>query len=148
MIYTVQKAKLISEQLRRFTSGYAHHVAGHFANSDFWMGEVIGALKAIDEHKARFDQLKNTQERWIANHGTVVYEYCPLCGGKCEFANGTPTPPKRRSVTELNEARRELTDTTYYFLLRCYRMNLLSEEALRQKCELIGTGVELSDLIQ
>jgi hypothetical protein len=27
-MYTIEKADLISEQLRRFTSGFAHHIAG------------------------------------------------------------------------------------------------------------------------
>lgn len=28
MIYTIEKANMVAEQLRRFTSGYAHHVVG------------------------------------------------------------------------------------------------------------------------
>jgi hypothetical protein len=35
MIYTIEKANLISEQLRKFTTGYTHHVVGQFSNIEF-----------------------------------------------------------------------------------------------------------------
>jgi len=54
MIYTIEKANLIAEQLQRFTTGYAFHVAGHFANIDFWLNEVQEALRAIDENTGRY----------------------------------------------------------------------------------------------
>ena len=46
MIYTVKKANLIGEQLRKFSTSTAWIVVGQFANLDFWMAEVKTALSA------------------------------------------------------------------------------------------------------
>lgn len=127
MIYTIEKAKLISEQLRRFTTGYAHHVVGQFANVDFWLHEVQEAIKTIDAYNKRFNNMRDEQKRWVDSHGTVVYDYCPFCGGKFEFADGYPSPPVRTSNSEIMKVRKELVDTTYFFLLRYYRMRLLNK---------------------
>jgi hypothetical protein len=149
MIYTIEKANLISEQLSRFTTGYAHHVAGQFANIDFWLHEVQESIKTIDEYKKRFNNIRDAQQKWVTGHGTAVYDYCPICGGKCEFSDGTgtPPPPVRTSGDELNAARKELIDSTYFFLLRCYRMNLLNESDLETKCSEMGIrSIDPSDL--
>ena len=146
MIYTIEKANLISEQLRRFTSGYAHHVAGQFANIDFWIHEVQEAIKTIEEYNKRFNNIRDEQKRWIESHQTVTYDYCPLCGGKCELSNGHPSPPERISSNELKTAQKELVDSTYFFLLRCYRMRLLNKNDLEAKCKEIGSGVDPLDL--
>jgi len=61
MIYTIEKANLISEQLRKFESGYAHHVAGHFSNINFWINEVIEGLETIDNYKKRYDSICDTE---------------------------------------------------------------------------------------
>jgi hypothetical protein len=146
MIYTLEKAKLISEQLRRLTTGYAHHVAGQFANIDFWLHEIQESIKTIDQYNKRFNSMRDEQKKWIDAHGTVVYDYCPICGGKCEFADGTPPPPVRTPDIELSAARKELIDSTYFFLLRCYRMSLLTKSTLEAKCNEIGTSIDSSDL--
>ena len=57
MNYTIERAYLISEQLRKFTDSYAHMVAGQFANIDFWIIETVGAIRAIDEHNVRFEKM-------------------------------------------------------------------------------------------
>ena len=148
MIYTIEKANLISEQLKRFTNGYAHQMAGHFAIIGFWLHEVQESLKTIDEYNKRFLNIRDGQKKWVDSHETVVYSYCPQCGGKCELGdeNRAPLPPVRVSSNELKEARRNLVDSTYFFLLRCYRMNLLKEDVLEKICEEIGTSIEPSDL--
>ena len=148
MIYTIEKADLISEQLRRFTSGYAHHIAGQFANIDFWLHEVQESIKTIDEYNKRFNNMRDNQKKWVDSHGTVVHDYCPICGGKCEFDNDdfSPSPPVRTSDNDLKEARKKLVDSTYFFLLRCYRMRLLNINALETKCKEIGTSIAPSDL--
>ena len=147
-MYTIEKANLISEQLRRFTNGYAHHVAGQFANIDFWLHEVQQAIKTIDEYNKRFNNIRDGQKSWVESHGTVVHDYCPICGGKCELtdSNGQPTPPDRFPSNDLMSARRELIDSAYFFLLRCYRMRLLNKDVLETKCEEIATSIEPSDL--
>lgn len=146
MIYTIEKAKMITEQLKRFTTGYAHHVVGQFSNIDFWLKEVREAQETIDKYNVRFKNIKNTQEYWIENHGTEVYDYCPYCQGKCELSNGNPSPPKRVSSSDLSETRRELVYSAYFFLTRCFRMKLLDKEELKQKCDLIGTSIDPNDL--
>lgn len=146
MIYTIEKATLISEQLRRFTSGYAHHITGQFANIDFWLDEVKASIKTIDDYNDRFNKIREEQKKWVEAHGTVVFDYCPYCGGKCEFANGKPSPPVRISSHELKQTKKELIDAAYFFLVRCCRIGLLDENLLEIKCKEIGTGVEPSDL--
>ena len=147
MIYTIEKADRISEQLRRFTFGFAHHVAGQFSNIDFWINEVIEATNTIDFYNERFNRIKDSQTEWMQNHGDKIYEgHCPYCGGKCELTNGIPSPPKRISSSELKEARKKLIDSAYYFLTRCYRMELLDKAEIKQKCDLIGTSIDPNDL--
>ncbi len=146
MIYTIEKANLISKHLRRFTSGYAHHVAGQFANIDFWLHEVQQSIKTIDEYNKRFNNIRDEQKKWVDSHGTVVCDYCPICGGKCELSNGNPSPPVRVSSNELKATRKELVDSTYFFLLRCYRMRLLNKNILEKKCKEIGTSIDPSEL--
>lgn len=151
MTYTVQKAELIAEQLRRFETGYSHHVAGHFANLDFWMGEVVASVHAIDNHKERFEKLRDGQQRWVQEHETQVpvFGACGICRGRCEFDDGStqsPTPPKRKGTTQRTDARRELVDATYRLLTRLYRMGLLDETELQDRCDQIGTSIEPRDL--
>ena len=147
MIYTIEKANLISEQLRRFTHSYAHYVAAQFANIDFWLHEVQESLKTIDEYYKRFNNIREAQEKWVASHGTIVFDYCPICGGKCELSDGRiPSPPVRVSSSELKATRKELVDSTYFFLLRCYRMRLLNDTTLETKCEEIGISIDPLDL--
>jgi len=146
MIYTIEKANLIANQLKKFTTGYTHHVVGHYANLNFWLNEVVEALNAIDEHKDRFDGIYAAQKKWTEDHGTVVYDYCPVCQGKCEFSDGKPILPKRKHRIEKVNSRKELVNAAYYFLTRCYRIGLLSQEELKSKCDLIGTSIDLNDL--
>lgn len=151
MIYTVEKAELLSEQLRKFTTGCAHHLAGQFANLDFWLGEVESALTAIDEHKQRFEELKDGQTEWVNSHNTLVHtdNYCGLCGGICEFSNGIPKPPRAprlKSSTEKAASRRKLVDNMYALLTRYYRMGLLSQDDLEGNCDRIGTSIDPRDL--
>lgn len=49
MIYTIQRAKLIAEQLRKFSNSNSSMVVGQFTNLNFWMAEVKSTLKAIDQ---------------------------------------------------------------------------------------------------
>lgn len=51
MIYTIEKADLVTAQLRKFATDYSHHVVGQFANVDFWLQEVIDAQKIIDTYR-------------------------------------------------------------------------------------------------
>ncbi len=146
MIYTIEKANLIADQLKKFTTAYTYHVAGQFANIDFWINEVVQSLNIIDEHRIRFDNISKAQKEWADNHKVVIHYYCPICKGRCEFSDGKPNPPKLRYKSDKSEARRDLLDSAYFFLIRCYRIGLLSKEELKQKCDVIGTGIDLEDL--
>ncbi len=151
MIYTVDRAVLLAEQLRRFHHGRAHHLAGQFANLNFWMREVESALASLDGHTGRFERLRDAQSAWVDAHKTQVpvHGFCGICGGKCEFDDGktqTPRPPKRLATSEKTEARRALVDATYHLLTRFFRMGLLSESELRSNCELVGTSIDPADL--
>ncbi len=146
MIYTFEKSDLITKQLRKFTTAYTHHVVGQYANIDFWIDEVVASLKAIDEYKNRFDKLYTAQKNWTEDHGTVIHEFCPICNGKCEFSNGKPRLPVLQYKSEKNDFRKELVDAAYFFLLRCFRIGLLTREELKQKCDTIGTSIDPNDL--
>ena len=146
MIYTLEKANLIAEQLQKFTTGYAHHLAGQFANIDFWLDEVVLALKTIDGHRKRFEKMYEAQKDWTEKHEVIVHEYCPICRGICEFSTGKPSLPQLRYKCEKKQIRQDLVDATYFFLVRCYNIGLLSNVELKEKCDLIGTGIDPNDL--
>jgi hypothetical protein len=146
MIYSIEKANLISEQLRKFTTGYTHHVVGHYSNIDFWVNESIEALNAIDNHKKRFDKMYNAQKSWVDEHGTIVHDYCPICSGKCEFSDGKPSLPKFHYQSELKEARKNLVDSAYFFLIRCFKIGLIKYEELEKRCDSIQSSIDPNDL--
>ena len=146
MSYTIEKAKLLANQLEKFTTSYAHHLFGQFANLDFWLSETQEAFKAIDGYYHRYQNLRKAQIEWVKNHKTKVYGYCSICGGKCEYDDGTPSPPVKIDKEELEIARRQVKDAVYHFLLRCFRSNLLDEKSLSAACERVGTSIEPEDL--
>ena len=148
MVYTLQKAALINEQIRRFTTSYVHHLSGQFANLEFWLGEIESALSALNEYHHRFEGMRDAQKTWVREHGTVVHEYCPVCLGRCEFSDGVPKPPVRVPSSDLKEMHRELSDTAYAFILRCYRAGFLDESKVRVLCERLGTGFDPHDFKQ
>lgn len=150
MIYTVQRVKLIAEQLRKFSDADSWIVVGQFVNLDFWLEEVKSALKALDQHNLRFDKMYESQKDWIESHSISIPDNCPICHGICELGTGSRKPnfPKRSSETKSDkkESRIELLNSTYYFLLRCYKLKLINENNLRLYCDEIGTSIDLSEL--
>ena len=146
MIYTIERANLLTEQFRRFKSSHAHHLAGLFANVDFWPHEVEEAYRAIDEYNMRFSTLQNAQERWVRQFDVKEYRFCHICQGKREFDDGTPQPPRRTPSRDLGDARAALREEAREFLMRCFRSGLMDQAALREMCNRIGTGLETSEL--
>jgi len=150
MIYTVQRAKLVAEQVRKFSDSNSWVVVGQFTNLDFWMEEVKIALKAIDQHNSRFDKMYDGQKEWIESHGIQVPDNCPICQGICELGDGSKKPnlPKRSSETKSDkkESRKELINSAYYFLLGCYNLKLINQEEFRSICEDLGTSIDINDL--
>ena len=149
MIYTIEKAILITEQLRKFTDSYAFMLAGQCANIDFWIDEVVSAKKSLDEHNSRFNKMYEAQKEWIEHKNVKVPDYCYICNGICELSHQPykkPELPKNRATSEKNDSRRELIDTAYYFLVRCFNTGLLNEEQVRTLCDKIGTSIDPNDL--
>lgn len=149
MIYTVERANLITKQLKKFTDSYAFMVAGQFANVDFWIGEVVSAALALDEHKARFDKMYEAQHNWIEEKQVRVPNYCHICNGICELSHARyvkPAIPKNLASAEKKESRKELIDSAYYFLVRCHNIGLINEEELKRYCSRIGTSIDPNDL--
>lgn len=149
MIYTVERANLISKQLRKFTDSYAFMVAGQFANVDFWMNEVISATVALDEHKVRFNKMYDAQKDWIEVKKVRVPDYCYICNGICELSHERyikPELPKNKASVEKKESRKELIDSAYYFLVRCYNIGLINKEEIKRFCDKIGTSIDPYDL--
>lgn len=148
-MYTLELADLVASQLEKFTHGYAHHVAGQFANLEFWLAEASHALGVLNGYQGRFEAMAAAQHGWVEAHNTQLYEggYCRICGGVCEFdVKRTPSPPRRMASSDRDEAIRRLKDAVYYFLLRCFRMGLLDEAGVRTACERVGTSVDRRDL--
>ena len=150
MIYTVQRVKLIAKQLRKFSDADSWIVVGQFVNIEFWLDEVESALSALDHHNLRFDKMYDSQKKWIESHSITIPDNCPICQGLCELGSGSRKPhlPKRSPEikSDKKESRIELLNSTYYFLLRCYKLKLVSKEELKLKCNEIGTSVDLNDL--
>lgn len=146
MIYTIERANLLADQFRRFKSHHDHHLAGLFANVDFWLHEVEEAYKAIDEYNQRFSKLRDAQQAWVKEFNVREHRFCPICQGRCEFDDGTPQPPRRTTSHDLDAARVSLREEAREFLLRCYRTGLMNEPDLREMCARIGTGLEPSEL--
>lgn len=149
MIYTVERAALITTQLKKFTDSYAFIVAGQFANLDFWIDEVVSAKMALDGHKARFDKMYEAQINWIEKKQVRVPDYCHICNGICELSHERsvkPTLPKNRFSSQKKESRKELIDSAYYFLVRCHKLGLINEKEIKEYCDIIGTSIDPSDL--
>jgi hypothetical protein len=145
VIYTIERANLLAAQFQRFKSSHSHHLAGLFANLDFWLEEVEASYRIIDQYQERFTRLRQAQEDWVENHDSKEYRYCPICEGQCEFDDGTPPSPHRTSSADLL-TRHDLREAARSFLLRGYRAGILDEDQLHETCTRIGTGVEPSEL--
>jgi hypothetical protein len=87
--------------------------------------------------------MKASQTAHISEHGTVEFSLDDPC-----CTQRAAPPPRRVSNAELGEARRNLCDATYRFLVRCFNERLIEEDLLRRTCSSLNIGVEASDLRQ
>jgi hypothetical protein len=143
MAYSSDIARILTDQITKFATLNRHQLAGHLENLDFWTDEVRHCLQVIDGYSRRFERMKTAQMRFAADQGTVEF--------RLEDPRHTRTsaaPPRRVPGQELVEARRQLGDAFYRFLIRCFHEGLLDEGTLRRTCETVGLGVESSDLRQ
>ena len=143
MAYSSDITKTLTVQITKFVTLNRHQLAGHVANLDFWMAEVRHCLDVIDGYGRRFEEMKAAQAKYISGHGTVEFSLDDPC-----CTQRTASPPKRVSGAELEEARRNLCDATYRFLVRCFNEGLIEEALLRRTCGSLDLGVEAGDLRQ
>jgi hypothetical protein len=146
MIYTIEKANLIIEQLTKFKSMPTYKLSGHIANFEFWEAEVKSALKAIEEHYKRFKTMSNAQLNYIENHGEPIHEFCTVCNGVCEFSTGKPSLPKRIVNSELKEVKTELLNTYYFLLVRSFNSKIIDIKQLEKHCNEVEISFDETDL--
>jgi hypothetical protein len=148
MAYSIERADQVAIQLEKFSTSFAHQVAGQFANLAFWLDQVIHAIAVIDGYPKRFEAMNAGQQAWVTNHDTMVGSYCRHCGGACELepALGPPNAPRRIDARQMDAAKRRLKDSAYHFLVRCHRNGLLDKAELIAACERIGTSVDFADI--
>ena len=127
MIYTIEKANLIIEQLTKFKNLPSYKLSGHFANFEFWEAEVISALEALDAYYKRYKIMSNSQLNYIENHGEPIYDFCPICEGICEFSTGKPDLPQRIVNSELKEVKTKLANTYYFLLVRSFNSKIITK---------------------
>jgi hypothetical protein len=139
--YSTDIAKILSDQLNKFTTLNRHQLAGQTANLDFWLGEVRHCLDVIDGYARRFDRLKNAQGKHVSEHHTTEFDFDEPCD-----IRDRPAPPKRVPHSELQESRRSLCDATYRLLMRCFKEGLIDEAGLRHACDRLGIGVDATEL--
>lgn len=145
MIYTIEKANLIKDQLKSFVNQPTFILVGHFGNIQFWMGEVKTAVQAIDDYYKRFKIMSGSRQTYIENHDKPIHEYCVICKGKCELSSGIPSNPKRIANSELKEVKTELLNTFYYFLIRGFNSGIIEEKAFITYCEALNIGYDKND---
>lgn len=143
MAYSSDISKTLTDQIKKFATLNRHQLVGQLANLDFWAAEVRHCLEVIDGYGHRFEQMKAAQMKFVADHGTVMFDLDDPC---CTRASAAP--PRRVPSQELGEARRQLGDAFYRFLVRCLHEGLIDERALRRVCGTLDIGVESSDLRQ
>lgn len=146
MAYSTEKAALLTKVLSRLSSLNVHQLVGHRDNLPFWIDEVVQATTVLDGYKARFRKIKDAQTQWVRAHEVKVSEFCPTCGGACEFGPTTPDPPRRVPSSQLQEATVELREAARMFIVRLYRAHMLSREDLLAAAERIQTGFEPKEL--
>lgn len=123
MAYAIDVAKILADTLAKFSTLNPGQLAGHVANLEFWVLEINHGTSLIDGYHKRFEAMKAAQQ------------------------------PKVRAVdlksvpdSQLKQARNDLIDAAYKFLLRCYKTNLLDEKSLRTILASIGTTLEPQDI--
>jgi hypothetical protein len=143
MAYSSDISKTLTDQISKFTTLNRHQLVGHLANLDFWAAEVRHCLEVIDGYGRRFEQMKAAQVNFVADHGTIQFHLDDPCCTRTSAAR-----PRRVPSQELGEARRQLCEAFYRFLVRCFHERLVDEHALRRVCGSLEIGVEIGDLRQ
>ena len=150
MAFIIDRADEVASMLKKFTNAHAYQVAGQYANIEFWISETLHALESLADYDNRFNRLFEAQRDWVESHSVVVGSYCRMCGGQCELGPGLEPPRGPRQIPSKgrNDAAQRLKDAFYFFIVRCFRMNLIDEPSLRDLCSRVGTSVEARDLVR
>ncbi len=148
MSYSSDIAKILADQLTKLVTLNRYQLAGHVISLDFWMGEVEHCLDVIDGYPARFGRMRDAQAEYVTRHGTVEFDlgepFDPYEGQR----SSPPSPPKQVPHAVLVEARHQLVEAARRFLLRCYHERLIDETELRERCKVIGSGLESLEILR
>jgi hypothetical protein len=151
MAYSLEIADAVSRSVGKFVTLSNYQLAGHLANLDFWMRQIINALDAIDGYSTRQTTLELAQKKYISAHDTwrfsteqttLHHEFPeePAC------EPGTVRPDRWRIDSEtLKRKRREIVDSFYRFMLRCHKERLISGDRAKEALSECGIGVEPGD---
>jgi hypothetical protein len=144
--YSIAKATLIADQLRRLSTQHPHQLAGQLSNLAFWMTEAAAAIAVIHDYRARFRKLRDAQVAWVRSRDVKVPFYCPVCQGECEFSPGTLDGPHRIPSEELNAASDEVRRAAAQLLLRLNRSGLIVSSELHRYANDLELPIEPEDL--
>ncbi|MEM8556809.1 MAG: hypothetical protein AAGG50_03100 [Bacteroidota bacterium] len=133
MSYSIERAELVSDQIRRLATQNPFQLAGQYRNLDFWLDEAASALTTLTTYPQRFTRLRDGTKTWIAEHGSLVVDYCSICQGPCELEKARSAPlPKRTSSRERNDAEKGIREAVRLIALRLYRSHFIDEGQLRE----------------
>lgn len=138
MSYSTDAARLLAQQLTRFSTIERHQLVGQLANLDFWLREFKHNLDLLDGYNERFERLKEAQAKYTSEHNTIEYALDDPC-----CIRGPISGPKRAPSSEMKRVRRELCDSLYRFLRRCYDEQLIDEFAARKASDSLGISTEV-----
>jgi hypothetical protein len=141
MAYSTEISATLTATLARYATLNRHQLAGHVANLDFWVDEVQHCVAVLDGYYRRFEALKAAQVKYAQQRHTIEFSLEDPGG-----ASGPAAAPKAIPNSELQSARRDLTDAAYRFLLRCYKLDFIDEARLRSAVDTIGTSIDVADL--
>lgn len=132
MSYSVELAQALTAVLERVGKYKTHRLAGYAANADFWLDEIAHTLEVLEGYIGRWKKMREATDRWVDEH--------PL--GPSDWDLDTRTPRSIKS-SELKEITRQLRSAAKFFLVRCLRSGLLSDQQRRRAEEVLG--FEISD---
>lgn len=118
-------------------------MAGHLANLDFWLDEVLHAIRVLDSYEKRFENLKQATIRYADQHQTCEF---PLQASLDSQYFRKVTPPRRIPHHQLITSRKRLLDAAYHLLLRLHKAGLIDELQLRSSLEKIQLRIDPIDL--
>jgi hypothetical protein len=143
MAYSCDLAKLLADQLSRFSTLNRHQLAGQVANLDFWRGEVRHVLDVLDGYPARFAGMRRAQAQYVVEHRTREFDLDDPDARHYEAHTAPPAPLKRVPDAVFREARDGLCRAVDRFLSRCVRERFLDEPTVRRTREALGIRVDL-----